>query len=379
MSFFNGIKSQYIDDSGKTRILNYDGGISIAVSPIPPLDVREAPIDDVIQVSLEYALTFIAERNFQITEKCGYEEGDLMSGLWLQGNESISFGFIFINQTDEKSLESIRDIPYNSDVLDPILVGTKSEMDIMRSNAKIAEYLKQYSLIEYAHNPTTFGINNYSVKPQHEYNLPENLGSKLTRFSPYFYRGSRIAVHDIDTRDRLMMYAKVTAYNDSTMIQRYKLKAVIDGPLFYKSVKDFRVQPNQFVFATQLDVLRWKNEIFNNIANYTVNSIPLPDSKYPYYYRNLKIMGGRLMIIQNTREGTFPAALAVSKKWELQHINPGYDPKDITLPEKEILAFEVFTEDGLTHKSGTSTENNPLLKIFAYIHGESQYGAVLFL
>jgi hypothetical protein len=381
---YTSVIGQYIDSRGKTRILNFEN-VSLIVSPLPPLDVPEMSIQEIRKATLYNALEFIIKHNLKITEKCIsessisrelYDSQDCITGLWLKGDASTAFYYIFVDSCDSLSVQKISDIPI-SQAANPMLTFEESEFEKVRKSSKIAEYLKQYALIEFSHFPTNFGPRNFSVKPNYDYSLPpESLGSKLSRKNAYFYTGGKIIVPDEDTRDRLILHAKVSAYNDPSIVERYKIKKAIEGPLFYKSVSDFTLQEHDLIFTSGEDVKKWKIQVTPQVYNENeVSQVPLPNSKIPYYYRNSKIEGGRLMIIQNTFDGDFPSALAVSKYWETHRVNVGYRPKDIAVPENS--SFNVYTEEGKTHSSSDSDKIT--MKIFAYIYGDRSYAAVLFL
>lgn len=402
-NLFTDARHQYIDSNGKTRVLFYDGGVSLSVSPIPPLDLPELTLTrGVKRVSLQVAMEFVYKYSLKITEKHNdliegtltgsgdviYENDGKIDGLWVKVNESISFGYIFIDRNasiPEDIAEALDKIPFSEGVQNPILPYTQLEsaLTLYRKNYKIAEYLKHYSLIEFANYPNSFGNKNFSIRPNHDYAVPvEGLGTRLKRKNAYFYSGGKIVVHDEETRDRLILYAKVSAYNDPSILKRYKEKQVIDGPSYYKCLSDFRQASNQLLFSNPQDLIAWKSKMSTQrVDENLVSPIPLPNETKPYYYRNLNIENGRLIIIQNTIKGDFPSALAVSKNWEIKHVNTGYNtlPRALAQEDKDI-SFEVFTEEGMSHFSyADKSDNKIILKIFAYLYGEGSYGAALFL
>jgi len=377
MSIFEGVLSQYIDVNGKTRALNYED-ISLSTSPLPPLDVKESPIDDIKLATIRKALEFIRKYDLEITEQDGDEKSKIIQGLWVKSRKDpppIVFGYIPI-EIPKKKTNALNNVPFSTETTtDPLFVGTNSELDTFRINSKIAEYLKQYSLFEWANDSENFGMDNFKIIPNHKYDL-KKLNSRIIRGNDVLYKGNRLIVNDEETAKRLINFVKVSSLNDSTIIDRYKNKRIIDGSSLYTSIVDFRTEKKQLVFLNREGVLQWKMEKSRDLANSNVYSQPRPWNKEAYYYRNLNIENGKLMIIQNTEDGDFPSALAVSKMWETRTINPGYNPDpDIYVPE-DGLKFEVFTEEGKYHESGKS-KSLITLKIFGYDDGS--YGAVLFL
>jgi len=143
---------------------------------------------------------------------------------------------------------------------------------------------------------------------------------------------------------------------------------------FFDSVRDFGTSKHQLIFMNQRAIINWviQNDEIINVISTNVN----PDTIDPYYYRNILIHDGELMLLQNTEYGDLYSALKVSKEWEITRTNPGYRPRYIKVPGDP--SFEVYTLDGMTHRSDKNpSKTEPLLKIFGYKDG--RYAAALFL
>lgn len=398
-TLFNDIVSQYIDLNGKVRILNYKK-ISIAISPLPPFDVPEVEKSQIHISTIQDALAFIKEKNLIIYEQDGIVEDQTTQGLWVVDSLSraISFGYIPI-KVPEQGTNAVNDIPFSDiNLVDPIFTSTTSELDTSKHNAKVAEYLKEYSIYEWSQNPDEFDHENYIVIPDHIYNL-DNLELKFsTKTNAVFYKKNKIIVPDKETINRLLMFVNISYLNDSFLAHRYKNKKNICSYKFYSSINDFRPIKNQLIFIGKTSITQWKKyQERASIRNQNyVLSYTLPDTKEPYYYRNDNIKNGKLMIIQNVEFGYFDTALKVSKMWQNtsynnqddEHqqlptrVNIGYYesniPSDIKLPNKP--SFKVYTEQGLSHESDQKPNNNIgeyRLHIFGYKDG--RYAAVLFL
>lgn len=379
MSIFENVRSQYIDDNGKCRALIYDD-ITLTTSPLPPLDVPQVGLEDIIVAPIDRVNEFIKRHDLKIVEQDGSEEDKLIQGVWVLSTVTpapIVFGYIQV-EIPENGTNSLPDIPFSRpETTDPLFTGTYSELDEMRKNSRIANYLKQYSLFEWANDPENFGIDTFYVKPDHEYDI-QSLNNLFVKDNDVLYYRGWLIVPDEDTAKRLVNYVKVAVFNDPSIQSRYADRKAMDGSSLYTSITDFRREKKQLVFMGRDAVLQWKMERARELVNTNVYSTPRPHVKEPYYYRNLSIKNGRLMIIQNTQDGTLPMALAVSKNWEIRRVNEGYTPdRNIYIPEKN-LSFEVYTEEGKTHNSETKgTDENPRLRVFSYEDGS--YGAVLFL
>lgn len=405
-TLFDDIVSQHLDLNGKVRIINYKN-VSLAISPLPPFDVPEVEKSEIHIATIKNALIFTKEKNLTIVEQDGNVDDQSIQGLWITDNlsQAISFGYIPI-KVPEQGNNAVKDIPFSDlNLVDPVFTGSSSELETSRHNAKIAEYLKEYSIYEWSQNPDDFDHENYVVIPNHVYQL-DNL-DKLkfsTQKNTVFYKKDKLIVPDKETIDRLLMFVRVSYLNDSFLAHRYKNKKNICSYKFYSSINDFRPIKNQLVFIGRTSITQWKKyQERASVRNQNyVLSYTLPDTKEPYYYRNDSIKQGKLMIIQNVEYADFESALKVSKIWEntIDHvdnttisklnlstrINVGYYisniPSDIKLPD--YPSFKVYTEQGLSHKSDQKPIKNddgdvvePRMHIFGYKDG--RYAAVLFL
>lgn len=365
----NDATSQHIDLYGKCRILNFDG-VSVATSPLPPLNVPEVPKSETRLSTVETALKFMKNTNLEIVEQDIDAPTQLIKGFWVRSvtkPPELVFGYIPI-EDDRKELE---DVPKSHEtIIDPIYVESESYLQIARTNEKIAEYLKEYSIYEWAQKPSKFSIKrNFVVVEGHNYDL-SRVNYRMER-NDVFYENGRIIVPDIETAKNLMSFVSVSALNDSSLEKRYKHKKSVNVSAFFKYVTDFESENDQLVFMGKGSLVAWLARDTENIFN--VSQQLLPNAKHPYYYLNMSIENGRLMLLQNTKDENFASALAVSKEWERTKTNVGYKPVDIFVEENP--SFQVYTKDGLSHQSDKKSEF--VYKLFGYDDGS--YAALLFL
>jgi len=365
----NAATSQYIDLYGKCRILNFDK-VSVATSPLPPLNVPEVPKSKTQLCTVKNALKFVNDTNLQIVEQDIDIPTQLIKGFWVKSTTNppeLVFGYIPIE--DDK--EELEDVPKSHEtIIDPIYVESESYLQIARNNEKIAEYLKEYSIYEWAQKPSRFSIKrNFVVIKDHEYDLSK-VNYRMER-NDVFYENAKIIVTDIETAEKLMSFVTVSALNDSSLEKRYKHKKSVNVSAFFKYLTDFESENDQLVFMGKGSLVAWLARDTENI--FEVSQTLLPDFKTPYYYRNMSIDNGRLMLLQNTKLGDFASALAVSKEWEHTKTNAGYDPVNIYV--EEAPSFQVYTKEGLSHQSDKKSEF--VYKLFGYDDGS--YAALLFL
>jgi hypothetical protein len=230
--------------------------------------------------------------------------------------------------------------------------------------------LCQFSIFEWSQNSDNFGIDNYYIDKNHEYNL-KDIGAYLNEQNIVFYYRKKLIVPDIETANKLISFVSSSVLSDPQLKEKYKNKKYIDKSISYMYTSDFRAEQNQLIFMGKKSLLEWKANTSGN--NFKIFFQTRPKDKNPYYYKNIFIEEGKLMILQNTKRSDFPSALAVSKRWEESGINVGYNPRDIYV--SEIVIFDVYTEHGLTHRS--KPNGKPKLKIFGYSDGS--YAALLFL
>jgi len=390
----NDADTQHIDFNGKCRILNFKN-VSLAVSPLPPLNVPEVPKSETHFASIEKTLKFVKDMPLKIVEKdvtIDPESGNiLIKGVWVVSTKSppeIAFGYIPIEDVSANNTQLADISESNETLVDPIFVEGVSFLQEARANEKVAEYLKQLSIYEWAQNPEKFGENNFIVyegRTASEYGITTesstNIPFIIDRSHSKFYYRSKIIVPDKETIGKLLSYVSVSSLNDSHLQNNLKYRPLINPRPFYKVIQDFTPSKDQTIFIGKGSLVSWMantRDVDEQKGVNVVHSHPIETSYTPYYYRNMSIRDGTLMLIQNTHASNFPSALAVSKEWTTSQVNVGYNPE--TYPGgiyvEDKAAFEVYTTEGLTHKSVGSVGNIPYT-IFGYESGA--YAAILFL
>lgn len=384
MSLFDRVISQHIDIYGKTRILNFDN-LSLIISPIPVLYVKEVSSTEIKTATLSDAYKFVAEFNLRVVEEDKDPRKHNITGDKSSGHEIIGLA---VKSSEEnppfmKGYIPIHITPHNS-----ISDSPTSLLDIARHNLKTAEYLKAYSIYLWAQDPSKFGNDSFIVIKDYKYDS-DQFGSKIFEGS-IFLEDKKIIVPNKEIIKRLVSYVKVASLNDSTLEIAKKNDVNINPSLLYTSPKDFKQYPKQYIFFGRKSLLEWnrKNNLkgFNKDLDIQILSYVNPSLTEPYYYRNQNIYDGNIVIIQNTDLGDLPSALLVSQEWERDNPdggmrkNLGYYVSKLNLyykfPNLERLAFEVFTEKGMTHQSDVEmATNEKRLSVFGYEDGT--YAAIL--
>lgn len=360
MSLSNNIESQIIDTDGKCVCLNYSE-ISLFISPQAPFKEENVGEDEYFESELHNALGFIQEKNLKIEGQSIQDEK--LVGIWVK-NEFIAYGYIPIAKSEEK----LKDVEIVKKPV-PCIKDENSRLENMRNNKKIAEFLKQYSLIEWSKNQEDFGENNFTVDPDHDYDI-KNLSVKIQRGNSHIYDGKKIIVPDRETIQRLLTYVYVTCINNKDYAEFIQKKNSISPYDIFTSPIDFKQRPGQTVFIGRESVRNYKQSKAREIINSQIFSHIRNWSKEPYYYKNPKVLDGRICIIQNTYDGSLPTALTISKAWYHKKINEGYQPKNSSYEVKVIETenFDIYTEeDGLTF---SVKRKGPLLNIIVDDNGD---------
>jgi len=416
-SLFDGVISQCVDSNGKCRIVNYKN-ISLSVV-LPVLNVQhisdfpegnqQPPVSEIHESRVLYsdmktAKNFMESRRLEPIAQQGDAVTKTVTGIWVKSKEFKRLTPLFI-PLKPGSIADER-IQISEEILDPSLAGEKfSSLQIMRRNSKIASYLQQYVIYEWAKDPHNFGKDNFVIDAHHEYvpivnhsfgynntffrkngskrspNISKKTGGKRKKQkSDKNINNFKIIVPNENTRDRLLTHVRVASLNDSTLASQYKDKKVMDGNVVYKNISDFRRSEKCLLFMGAQSVMRWKRENEKLNTKYTVSISVQPDSTIPYYYRNHLIEGGRLMIIQNTVFKDFPAALAVSGQWVKNKINEGYEPQPGTIDIPDHPAYKIYTVKGLSGESEVKVNvAHNIYELNTFNYADGSFGAILFL
>ncbi len=379
--FFDGADSQYIDNNGKTRLLNFnDEGVSLMTSPVPPLVLEVMATLEILEAPLKIALSFIKQRHLRITSQDGDPEDKIIQGLWVrtrEDNSGIYYGYIPI----ASGTPAIKDVPFvESTKNDPLRTDISvSDLENFQRSRKIADFLKVYTLYTYALDPEKFGESTkaFVVKPNHIYDI-EKLNKRLFAGpkNDVIYSNGKIIVLSQDIATNLLAYLNVALLNDRPGVMALADAATTD--VYYRSVIDFRPAPNQLVFMGKASLMRWKREAEKNKNALAVSQILQKRQTGPYFYRNPKIRRNQLVIIQNVDGGSLEKAAAVADKWAKDRVNVGYAAENLAddvFGEIKKNKITTFTEDGEISKgSASAAEQRSVI-----LYDDGSYAALLFL
>ncbi len=367
MSLFEEIKSQYIDDSGKTRMLNYSDGISLMIPPMAPRNIETN--GDVYFPTKEKALEFIQNRGLKIEMQDGDKNG--IQGLWLEG-----YSYIPI---EEKS-EAIPNIDFAPQyMIDPLISTSESKLKEMQLHRKIAEFLKQYTLFEFSMRNAKdeeFGQDSFVLYPEYRYENIDSLEKRLIPDNNVMYDDGKLIVPSEKVREGLLNYLKIKRFNDEKGVNNFKDRKMIEN--YYQNLTDFKTSDGQLIFMDRSSAIRWRGETLRNRDNSRVFNYIRPNVREAYFYRNINIRNGKLAIVQNVRKDSFYRVLKVGLIWEKDRRNVGYNIDVQESDNTEGISYTLYSKMGfgINMKKDTSED----VTILEYVSKRGLgYAALLFI
>lgn len=344
---FEGVSSQFIDNEGKTRILNYEINneiVTLYTSPIPPLSYIPL-LSEINSASPESLKEFLLKSDMSITSQ--YVVDGVCLGVWCTDNKTpnrLTYAYIPIDIGN-----ILENVPVEKDEYKlPIdIISSSSMLKEFEKNARIANYLIQYTLLLASTIfPEPLTSSNFVVDEEHIYDI-DSLNKLLIYENNVFYRTSllnpqpRIIVPSSDAIDRLIYYVAAFKLTNENELKNYRYRKNISG--VYNTLSDFRIDDSQFIFTNAQSLYRWTDSpsLFEqNLVEYKINM----NIKEPYYYRNININDGKLFLVQNVADGSLLRALRVSKEWNDTRVNTGYNAKLIGVDN--VTDYTVYTING---------------------------------
>lgn len=348
MDLFNNITSQYIDNYGKCRAVNFPN-FSLITSPLPPFDIPESK--NIIYCDEETASKVILENNLEILYQQRYDINKI-SGLWVYAGDELQF-FVVNIFLPTVLIDKIPNIEFAPERLyEPINRNTFSSLDKNNEALKISIFLKEYTLFTYSLSPETFSLDSFIIIPNYIYNL-NKIGKRIFyEGNDVMYRNDRIIVPSEDIRDKLIQHLEISKLNDRYKVINYKYRNIISD--YYHSLKDFRRKELQLIFLDTPSLFKWRDKHFDlsyNTISYKID----PDIEDPYYYINQNI-SNTIILIQNVLNGELLRALNVCKEWKTYNTNTqGYHAEPL---KDEDVSYNIYYTNGLYKKIGK--DNNPL-------------------
>lgn len=307
-SLLTGCKYQYVDGKGKCRLLVYDD-ICVTIAPDRPLALPLIPLTDAPVCNDKHTLVkFLSSMSLYI-----------LSARKL-GTKHVG---VYVNHDDVGTTSSMY-IPCRGIKLDkytettelpPLLINEKrqSKLRTFRYDKEVLDILKQYSYKQAALNEGKVHKKDFVIDSDVTYDL----ASIITFASDQVLRDNRIVVKSKDIRNLCIQAVNTLRLSSPMTLMSYGDKVRVFKPNIVKT---------GLVFTSTEQLKEWSYT--KDEQPYTVMTTPIPHIQYPYFLAT-SLTGGKVVLVQNVRDGLVNRAYTVARTWLTNGYNPGYDA-DIT-------------------------------------------------
>ena len=326
------ILSQFIDSYGKTRRLNinFDNTlISLIISPIQPLPVKETLKQTIYSIKIDLAMKLVKILDIKIkSQTILRDNAKELNGIL--GNVYIS-----IPLKDTKIIDGISIKEYG-------LSYTENQLSILNQynrNKKLARYLVEYTIWIYSRylnksgivditnkNISKFAEQFFKVDSTFEYGY---ISKKFSKNSPLLQNG-KIVVDSKETIKRLIYVLRLTSQrNKDNVLQYYRRKMIKN---YYVDLTDFNQHEHQVILFGEESIEKWVSE--NNITYVLFDEVQIGINK-PYFFKN-NLVNNTIYLAQNTT--SIDKATNIAITWEKDGYNPG-----IHAQESNQVAFTLYS------------------------------------
>lgn len=327
------IKSQWIDSYGKTRRLNVvynDQNISLIITPIQPIKVRETTSTKIYLVDVATAMKLIDTLNIQVTSQTVI--GDVTKEInGTLGNVTVS-----IPVNNEGIIDGIPEKQHGLSFPEK----DESSLEKYNKNKKMARYLVEYTIWVYStylnengivdvndDNIAQFAKNFFIIKPDYDYGYIE----KTLKKDSSILDGGKIVVHNEETIKRLIYVLRLSAQMNVDSVRRYYERIVIRN--YYVDITDFDRYSHQVILYGEESVNKWILE--NNIV-YTIHDEVQIGVNTPYFFKNT-LVDNNVYLAQNTQ--TLEKASDIAVKWVREGYNANIYADDTTPVSFTLYAY----------------------------------------
>lgn len=285
------VSSQIFDNSGKTRIIIFDSGMSMITHPLPPLTCPESTT----QPTPVHVRTVVDAHNKKTLDIIS-QEGDESTISLVKVRIGYLTGHILVE--NHRPLENV---PFSSDYIslsdcfinfDDETLDKASDISTLIQNIKTAKILKML----YSKDPTV----NITVSTNWKYDLSDQ--------TTFFDKTGRLVVHSSDILEKLKKTTKPIA----PVMKRYEL------------ITDFTRRPRQILLSGKDQLIKWTYNRHQFKNQEIIQSSLNPTYEQPYLYEFMINGEQRIYMIQNVDGGEPKRACNVLKIWTEKSKNIGY-------------------------------------------------------
>jgi hypothetical protein len=356
-------KSQNLDNSGKTRIIefsyqNYKG--VVMTSPLEPLNLPTQKDIKIKNVTLDLAERFlkeIFEENLDFTY-C-LDNGNIKRVKVSKGGLTL-----------EIPVQSERNISGRSVCMSEKVPSKKSTLLKFERTRKLSFIVKNYFLWLYSKYGEQLSVEDFSknytiIDKNFDYSLV--IDNRFSLKSPIL-KGEKLLIDSIETRKRLEYCLKIHMVTHKRALELYKYREFIVD--YYQNKNDFTKNSTEIIIEGDKS---FKNIATKHDYNYTMYRKVRPESKKPYFFKNNQISDKDMYLCENTRDLNF--ALYKGQKWKKDRINP-QEP----ISEKIQIDFTLYSYESETkikkHIIGEGGATGPLI-IGYLLDGKPAYTTLL--
>lgn len=363
------IKSQNVDNYGKTRSLNIlykKKELTIITSPIAPLPVEI--VDNIIETEKDFALSFLNDMEIEPIEQVleNPSKRRLIKINSILGNVHISIPVI-----QDKEL---KDIPVIFGIRD---YKKKSTLDTFNFYKKTVRYITEYLLWLFstylqkrnisevsdsvlAH----FAQKTFKIEENHEYKQVP----KVFSLDNSIVNNGKLILKSEEMAKRLMYILKMYSIRDMKTLREYHNRKGIKN--YYEDITDFDYHSNQVILQGDDAIDKWRQE---NRLSIELQSGIVIGTKLPYFFRN-KLVKDEIFLAQNTN--TLQSAISIGITWK----NSNYNNIDVLNLENYkkygFILYSYINENNITERKVQG--ENTGIKILGYkLKGTSRYTVLL--
>lgn len=333
------IKSQYIDSSGKCRIIyiRYNRmEVSLLCDPIPPMNIPVEDSINIMAIDKKYALDLAEDMRMRVLN----EKEATLEVKCISGNVLISIPIVYnqnVQVNKEGTIYSLK--PY-------------SQISEYTFNKKLARYLTEYTFWLFSRYLNGNKIDVVSDKVIKKF-IDETMEVSLDFYNQlYVEGGDKYIQKAFNTTSRLMYNNKLMVPSEETVLRLayvIKLGLVRDKQKvfeyyqhkeissYYTDISDFDKHPYENILYGRNSVIDWIKEKFAIKQKGLIYSSIILDSQEPYYFSNPLIEGGKMFLAQNA--SNFETVYTIIDSW----YKYGYNSVDQINPEAPEIEFIMYS------------------------------------
>ena len=301
--------SQYIDNFGKTRVLQTKEGYHIMTSPleilnglklyegseIKPIELDWQTLSSFIKNQRMTVQDIYKDENGKVAEiRLRYQEGNIDFYVPVSPKTNVPEEINELDvYTQRQFLQIGNNIIYNFKYCRKMAKCITSNLyHIYSKFKKLLEEEFKKSSDEIKVSLEDFIDKNIKLNKKHKYPLIPPIDIKDGNG---ILQNGKLVINDEELLKRLMWQLRLTQVRNYKILENYRNIDKVVG--YYEDIEDFRNLPGQIIIKGSNLIKKW---FIVNIANFRIyNSIQ--KNIYTYFFQNKQIMGDDKIYIANTR------------------------------------------------------------------------------